>query len=607
MQGHVPSRDRAAIPRQYIWDLADLFPDLEAWRLEKDRLASELAAIRQFQGTLATSADALAQALEARSILERRLVRLGVYASLLADQDTRVPLHQGMQQEIQHLAAVLGADGAYIEPEVLRIDRATLEGFLAAEPRLAPYTFYLHDLMRRAAHTLSDAEEKILAAAAPLASAPSDIYGILSNADFPYPTVTLSDNRTVRVDHAGYSEVRASSHRDDRQRGMAAFLEALGAFNSTFGVTLNADAQKMLFLAKSRHYASSLEMALNGPNIPVSVYTRLIDGVNRNLPSFHRYLGLRKRMLGVPELHYFDLYAPLVAAVDREYSPEEAQAHLLAALAPLGPDYVRVVRRSFAERWIDLLPNDGKRSGAYSEGVVYDVHPYMLLNYLGRYNDVSTLAHELGHTMHSYYSNATQPYPTAGYETFVAEVASTLNEELLVDYMLRRIEDIPTRMAILGEYVEHIKSTVFRQTQFAEFELRMHEMAQRGEPLTGAALSALYLDITKKYYGHEHGICVVDDYIAYEWSFIPHFYRNFYVFTYATSFTASAALATKIVTGDPEAQARYLTLLRSGGSQYPVELLKAAGVDMTTDEPLTLTVEKMERVMDDMEQLLDGR
>jgi oligoendopeptidase F len=345
-------------------------------------------------------------------------------------------------------------------------------------------------------------------------------------------------------------------------------------------------------------------MSLDAANIPTSVYTRLVDGVNKSLPSFHRYLKLRKRMMGVDQLHYYDLYAPLVGSVNLTYTPEEAQKHVLAAVAPLGPEYGSVMQRAFNERWIDLMPTEGKRSGAYSNGGAYDVHPYMLINYLGQYNDVSTVAHELGHTMQSYFSNKTQPYPLAGYPIFVAEVASTFNEALLIDHMLGQIKDDSTRLALLGNYLENIKSTVFRQTQFAEFELRMHEMGQKGQAITGDALAKLYFDITKRYYGHEHGVTVVDDYITHEWSYIPHFYRDFYVFQYATSFTAAEALASKVLAGDPAATKAYLTFLGSGGSRYPVDLLKDAGVDMTTDEPLDLTIRKMNRVMDEMETIL---
>ena len=433
---------------------------------------------------------------------------------------------------------------------------------------------------------------------------PATVYGIFSDADFPYPSVTLNDGKTVKVDNAGFNVYRALPNRDDRQKVMAAFFGALGTYRNTFGTTLNAQMQADVFNARTRKYPTALEAALDGPNIPTSVYTRLVDGVNKHLPTFHRYLSLRKKMMGVSELHYYDLYAPLVASVDLTYPIEQGQELVLTALKPLGSDYLNVIKRSFNERWIDVYPTEGKRSGAYSNGGAYDVHPYMLLNYNNKYTDVSTLAHELGHAMHSYYSNKTQPYATASYPIFLAEVASTFNEALLIDSMLKTITDRDAKLSLLGNYLEGIKGTVFRQTQFAEFELRAHEMVEKGQPLTGEALDKLYGEITRKYYGHDKGVSKVDDYIAHEWAFIPHFYRTYYVFQYATSFTASAALSEKVLAGDPAATKRYLTLLSAGGSKYPIELLKDAGVDMTSDEPLELTIKKMNRVMDEIEKLL---
>ena len=596
--------ERASISVVDTWNLADLYPNEAAWRQQKGQIAAGLSGLRAYEGRLAASPSVLADALEAKSSTEKELTRLYVYASMLHDEDTRVAGPHGMQQEMQQLIAEFGAQLAYLEPEILKLTPETIERFLTSEPRLAIYGFYLHDILRRAAHTLSDAEEKILAESGPLAGSPSNIHGIFANADFPYPSITLTDGRGVKVNQAGYAECRALANRDDRRMAMSAFFEALGGFSRTYGTTLNASVQKALFYTKARRYQSALEAALDGPNIPMSVYMRLVEGVNQNLATLHRYLALRKRLMAIADdLHYYDLYAPLVASVDLKYPRPEAEQHLLAAFAPLGSDYVGVVRRAFDERWIDFFPSEGKRSGAYSEGDAYDVHPYILLNYLEQYNDLSTLAHELGHTMQSYYSNKTQPFPLAGYPTFVAEVASTFNEALLIDHMLKEIRDVPTRLSLLGNYLEHIKATVFRQTQFAEFELRVHEMAQKGEPLTGDSLSGLYLGITRKYYGHAQRVCVVDDYIAHEWSYIPHFYSEFYVFQYATSFTASEALAAKVSAGDTEATRRYLTFLSSGGSKYPIDLLKDAGVDMTTDGPLRLTVARMNQIMDEVERL----
>jgi oligoendopeptidase F len=605
--GGAQERDRAKVPDRYKWNLTDVYPTEAAWRAAKEKLQTEIPQLGQFKGKLSSSPQTLADALDSYYATDKELSRLYVYASMLADQDTRDSQHQGMRQEMAELAAKASAEASYIEPEILRFPKGTVEKFLASEPRLKIYRFSLEDTARRAAHTLSDPEEKILAEAGPVSGTSSNVFNILSNADFPYPTVMLSDGRSVKVDQAGFTLLRSLPDRSDRQKVMSAFFQGLGSFSRTFGTTMNGEVQKVMFYTNVRKYPSALALSLDGPNIPASVYTRLVDGVNRNLPTFHRYLRLRKRMMGLSELHYYDLYAPLVASVKLEYPPEEAEKHVLAAVAPLGPAYGAVVQRAFNERWIDLFPTEGKRSGAYSNGGAYDVHPYMLINYNGKYDDMSTLAHELGHTMHSYYSNKTQPYALSDYETFVAEVASTFNEALLLDHMLGQVKDKDTRLSILGNYLEGIKGTVFRQTQFAEFELRMHEMAQQGEPVTGDALAKLYLDITKRYYGHDQGVCLVDDYIAHEWSFIPHFYRDFYVFQYATSFTASTALAEKVKAGGPgapDAVKRYLTFLSAGGSKYPIDLLKDAGVDMTTDEPLELTMREMNRVMDEMEKLL---
>ena len=598
-------RDRARVEPKYTWNLADIFPDVAAWRAAKARVQTEMPQVATFAGKLESSPQVLADALDLRARLDKELSRLYVYASMTADQDTRLSEPQGMQQEMQQLHAEFSALASYMQPEILRIGGPAIEGFIAAEPRLATHAFPLRDVIRRAAHTLTDAEEKILADAQPLAGSAPNIYGILANADFPYPTITISDGRAVRLDQAGYAELRTLPNRADRELAMSTFFTALGGFRRTFGTTMNSSIQRALFYSRARKYASTLEASLDHYNIPLSVYTRLIDGVHRHLPTFHRYLRLRKRMLGISDdLHYYDLYAPLVASVNLRYTPDEAQRHVVTAMRPLGNDYVSVLNRAFAERWLDWYPAEGKRSGAYSNGGAYDIHPYILLNYLGQYNDVSTLAHELGHTMHSYYSNRTQPYVTADYSTFVAEVASTFNEALLIDYMLKEITDKPTRLSLLGNYLENIKATVFRQTQFAEYELRMHERGLKSEPITGDALATLYFDITALYYGHQEKLVVVDDYVANEWSYIPHFYHDFYVFQYATSFTAAETLAARVIAGDADATARYLTFLGSGSSRYPIDLLKEAGVDMTTDEPLDQTMQTMNRVMDEMDEIL---
>jgi len=597
-------RDRKDIPDQHKWDLSPLFPSEAAWRQGKEDLESQIPRIRQFEGKLGESAARLQEGLETISTLSRQLGRLYVYASLVADQDTRESKGQAMTQEMTRVASTFAAEAAYVEPEILKLSRDTIAGFIKESPGLKPFEHYLDDIIRRQPHTGSETEERLIAQAGMLASTPSDIYGVFSDADFPYPTVTLADGRSVKLNSSAYNLYRALPNREDRRKVMSAFFGALGDYRRTFGATMNATVQRDLFYMKARKYASSLEAALNEHNIPVSVYRNLVEGVNESLPTFHRYLRLRKRMMGLDQLHYYDLYAPLVGSVDLDYPVEQAQATILEALAPLGNDYTSVLRRAFKERWIDMYPNAGKRSGAYSNAA-YDVHPYILMNYNNKYADMSTLAHELGHTMHSFYSNRTQPYPKADYPIFVAEVASTFNEALLIDHVLKQITDRQARLSILGNYLENIKGTVFRQTQFAEFELRVHETAEKGEPLTGDSLSALYAAITKKYYAHDEGVCVVDDYVAHEWAFIPHFYRAFYVYQYATSFTASAALSERVLGGDTATREKVLAFLSSGGSDYPIALLQQAGVNMTTREPLQLTMQQMNRVMDEMEKLLE--
>jgi oligoendopeptidase F len=596
--------DRASTPDRFKFDLAPLYASEDAWRAAKDKAATRIAEIGQFKGKLGSSAQDLLRALDTSASINKEFTRLYVYASLISDVDTRVAKYQAMQQEMQRMGTTLSSESAYIEPEILKIDRATIDGFIKQEPKLAVYRQYLDDILRRQPHTLSEGEEKIIAAAGLVTPSPSDVYGIFSDADFPYPSMTLASGEVVKLDKPGFGRYRASANRDDRRKAMETFFGAIGNYKATFGATYNGTVSSDLFYARARKYNTSVESALDAANIPVSVYTSLVSGVNANLDTFHRYLRLRKRMMGVDELHYYDLYAPLVGNVNLEYPIDAASKNIIAAVAPLGADYQAAIKRALDERWIDLYPNTGKRAGAYSQGAAYDVHPYMLLNFNGKYDDMSTLAHELGHTMQSYLSNKTQPYPTASYPIFVAEVASTFNEALLNDYMLKQIKDDKTRLALLGSFLENIKGTVFRQTQFAEFELRTHEMAEKGEPITGEAMDKLYLEITRKYYGHDKGVAVVDDYIAHEWAYIPHFYRNFYVFQYATSYTASAALSEKVLAGDKAATQKYLTFLSAGGSKYPIDLLKDAGVDMTTSQPLQLTMQKMNRVMDEMEKIL---
>ena len=601
------TRPRTEVAPEYTWNTADLFPDAAAWRNAMNQLNDLVPEIAAFQGKLASSARDLYACLELRTELSRRFGRLSTYAGLLSDQDTRDSEALAMKQETSQLGVDLSSRLAFIEPEIAALTSARIDQFIAQEEGLETYAFYLRDVLRRKAHKLSAAEEKIVAEAGLMSDAAYSTYSIFSNAELPYPEVKLSDGTTVLVDQAGYSRYRTLPVREDREKVFQAFFTTLGQFRRTFGTQLYANVKRDMFYARARRYENCLSTALDDNAIPVEVYHALIRNINTNLPTFHRYLKLRQRMLGVPQLEYHDLYAPVVKGVELNYAYDEARQLILTALAPLGSDYQKVVEEAFRSRWIDLYPTTSKRSGAYSNGSAYDVHPYILMNYSGQYNDVSTLAHELGHALHSHFSNSSQPYPLADYPIFVAEVASTLNEALLIDHILKTIKDDDIRLSLLMSHLDGIKGTLFRQTQFAEFELAIHEAAERGETLTGDKLTELYRAIFRKYYGADQGICDVDDLYALEWAFIPHFYYNFYVYQYSTAFTASTALSRKILNHEKGAVESYLEFISAGGSDYPIELLKKAGVDMTTTEPFTQAMAAMNRTMDEIEKILDKR
>jgi len=600
-------RDRADIPEKYTWDLKAIYPSDEAWAEAKEKVAGRFGELAAFKGTLADSPAKLLECLELDASIDKELARLYCYASMKSDEDTRVSKYQGMKQMMRQLVTDYSSKTSFIAPEVATLDQATVDEFIRREPGLKTYRMYLDNILRTKAHRLSTAEEKILAEAGLMASAPMSIYSIFANAELPFPEITLSDGTKAKLNQAGYGRYRAVPNRDDRRAVFQAFFGAFDKFKQTCGAKLSAQVNKDMFFSRVRNYDSCLHRSLDADNIPVEVYHTLIENVHKNLDSFHRYLRLKQRMLGVDRLEYSDVYAPVVEKVELEFTYEEAQELVLEAVKPLGEDYVRVVKQAFDERWTDVYPNPGKRSGAYCNGGCYDVHPYMLLNYNGQYDDVSTFAHELGHAMHSYYSNKTQPYATADYATFVAEVASTLNEALLIDKMLKTIEDDDVKLSLLMNYLDGVKGTVFRQTQFAEFELAIHRKAEAGEALTGDSLTEIYGEILKRYYGHDEGVCHIDDLYCVEWAYVPHFYLNFYVYQYATSFTASTSLSERILAGEEGAVERTIEFLSAGGSDYPVAILKRAGVDMLTSEPFDKTMAAMNRAMDQIEAILDRR
>jgi oligoendopeptidase F len=601
------ARERAEIPQPLTWNLDDLFKTEADWVNAREALAARIATLPAHRGHLGDSAAALLKALDASSSAELALSRLSIYAESRSDEDTRAGRPRELKQAAERLAVELGTAKSWIRPELLALDAGKLRGFLAAEPRLAPWKVFIEDTLRWQPHTLGAGEEQLLAQAGNLADAGQGIASILREADLPYPTIELSTGQKVRVDGSAFALHRASPVKADRDLAFEAHFGALKGYERTFGNTLEAQVKAHLFTARNRKFGSALESALFRANVPTSVYTQLLADVRRNLPTLHRYLKLRQRMLDLPQLRYRDLYIPLVGKVELSYTPEQAQALTLEAFAPLGKAYTAAIQTGYRQRWTDYLPSTGKRSGAYSTGV-WGVHPYQLLNYNGQYEDLSTLAHESGHSMHTFLANQAQPFPTADYPIFVAEVASTLNEALLFDYMMGKARDDATRLALLGNRLDGLRKTLFRQTQFAEFELKVHEAAERGDPVTGETLTALYLKIAREYYGHDLGICTVDDLIGIEWAFIPHFYYDFYVFQYATSIVASSSLASRILAegkqGKTAARDAYLAMLSAGGSRFPIDLLKSAGVDMTTSAPFDAAMKEMNGAMDQIEKIL---
>jgi len=604
--GRASAAERSGIPEKYRWNTADLYKDDAEWFRKRDEIAARIPGLSSYQGKLGTSGRDLFNALEDIMSFMQELDRLSVYASIRSDEDTRVGAAREMDQSAKDTATRAAAATAYLDPELIALGREKIDSFLKEEARLAPYAPWLDNVLRYAPHTLGPAEEKIAAQAGMLEEAPDTIYNVLSNADLPYPTIKINGKK-VRLDAQGYTLYRTSQDRAVRLKVFREFWSKYKEFESTFGAMLNAGVNTHIFDRDVHKFGTCLEAALFKSNVPEAVYRRLISDTRENLPTLHRYMALRRKIMGLSEIGYEDLYTPLTREEERIYTPEEARKLVLEATAPLGPQYAEDMRRMFDGRWVDFMPTTGKKSGAYSIGA-YGVHPYQLLNFTGILEEVSTLAHESGHSMHSLLSSRHQPYATHGYRIFVAEVASTLNEALLFRHMLAGAKDKAFRLYLLGTRLESLRTSLFRQTMFAEFELLAHEKAERGEPLTGEKLSALYLDLVRKYYGHDQGVCKVDELYGIEWAYIPHFYMDFYVYQYATSIIASSLIADDILaegaSGGTARRDAYIKMLSSGSAKEPIELLKDAGVDMTTSAPFKSAIKEMNSIMDEIEKLL---
>ncbi|GAB4134278.1 MAG: oligoendopeptidase F [Ignavibacteriales bacterium] len=597
--------ERKDVPEKYKWNLADTFKDLDAWKNAYQSFSQRIGDISKYKGKLGDSADNLFYTIDTYFKMLKEIYLISDYASRLSDEDLRISENQALTQQASTLWTNFAEASSFFSPEILRIEPEKIQKFYKQKPELKNYERIIFDIQRLRNHTLSENEEKILASFGLVAETPSNVYGIFNNAEMPNEKVVLSTGEEVELSSSGFVKYRTIENREDRKKIFDAFFNNYGKFKNTIGVNLAGKVKSDFTYAKNRNYATSLEASLNNYAIPPKVYETLISQINENLPTLHRFLSLKKKMLGLDELHYYDLYTPIVKSVDMKFSIEQGQDVILKALKPMGEEYVNTVKKSFNDRWIDYIPNVGKRSGAYSSGAAYDYHPYILTNWTDDYESVSTLAHELGHTMHSYFSNKNQPFQYSDYSTFVAEIASTCNENLLNNYMINNVKTKEEKIFLLGSYLELLRTTIFRQVSFAEFEWEIHKKVEAGEPLNGEVLSNIYYEIVKKYYGHDKGVCIVDPYIQYEWAYIPHFINySYYVYQYSTSLIYATAFAEKIIKDGKPAVDAYYNILKGGSSDYPIELIKKAGIDPLSSEAFDLTMKKMNSVMDQIEELM---
>lgn len=592
---------RHEVPKEYTWDLESVYATDDEWEQDFQKVTEMIPRLASFQGKLGESGQRLLEALQARDEVYMVLERLASYAQMRSDQDQANSKYQALDDRATTLWAKVAAAGAYMTPEILAISEEQLEQFMASEPGLQLYRHELDDLRREKEHVRSPEVENLLAQVSEVGSAPSTIFSMLENADLKFPKVKDEQGREVELTEGRFIRFLQSPNRSVREGAFKALYTTYGKFRNTLAATYGASVKKDIFYARARNYPSARAMALSASNIPESVYDNLVEVVHQNMPTLHRYVQLRKRLLGLDELHMYDLYVPVVPDVDKKIPYQEAVETVLNALAPLGEEYVAIAREGLTTaRWVDIYENEGKRSGAYSGGA-YTTHPFILLNYQDNLNSMFTLAHELGHSMHSYFSRKNQPFVYGNYTIFVAEVASTFNEALLTHYLLQTTSDEKLRMYLVNHELEKFRTTLYRQTMFAEFEHLAHVRAEEGQALTQDWLCKTYYELNQQYYGTED--VVVDQEIEMEWGRIPHFYTPFYVYQYATGLSAAVALSQQVLTEGKPAVDRYLGFLKKGGSDYSINLLKGAGVDMTSPEPVQQALQVFARYLDQMEQM----
>lgn len=591
---------RGNVDDAHKWDLGSLYQSIDQWHMDFESLAEDVAEVVKFEGKILDSADNLLGLLEASNSVIRKLTNLFTFAKMKQDEDTRIAEFQELKLKSESMGVKINEAMSFVIPEILHGDAKTIKAYVSENDGLSLYDHYLEELLKRKPHTLSASEERLLALSGELAMAPQNVFGMLNAADLKFPTIKDAEDNDLKLTHGNFVPTMESKNREVRKEAFEKYYSVFDDHKNTFGALVNAEVKKNVFYAKARNHSTSREAALFENTIPVAVYDQLIEAVHDNLPHMHKYMALRKKMLGVDELHMYDIYTPIVKDVEMKVTYDQARAMVLEGLKPLGKDYLDVVTSSFEEGWIDVYENEGKRSGAYSWGT-YDSKPYILLNYHDNLDNAFTLAHEMGHSMHSHLTRKNQAYIYGDYSIFLAEVASTTNEALLNDHLLRTTEDPKKRLYILNHYLEQFRGTIYRQTMFAEYERDIHQIVENGGALTEEKLSEMYGELNRKYYGSD---MVIDDQIKLEWARIPHFYYNFYVFQYATGFSAAIALSQRILNEGEGALEDYLNFLSSGSSDYPIEILKKAGADMTTGKPVEDALKLFGELVEEMEKLL---
>lgn len=592
---------REEVPEQLTWDLTTIFESDEAWEAELKEVEQLSKKASDYKGKVADSAESLYNTLQFSDALYERLSKLYVYSHLKHDQDTTNSKYQDLDGRIRSVLTNAGAAWSFITPEILALDEATLNSYVESYEPLSLYEQSLKELNLGRPHILSAEKEELLAQFSEVTSTAGKTFSALNNADLEFPKIIGEDGEEVQITHGNYITMLESDNREVREAAFKAVYKTYGQYKNTFATTLAGNVKAHNANAKVRNYNSARHAALSNNFIPEKVYDQLVSTIHDYLPALHRYVELRKKVLGVDELHMYDLFTPLVKEVKMEVTYDEAKKTMVESFAPLGKEYQEIVQKGLESRWVDVLENKGKRSGAYSSGT-FGTNPYVLMNWQNNVNNLYTLAHEFGHSMHSYYSRANQPYPYADYSIFVAEVASTCNEELLFDHLMKTLDDDKQKIYLLNQWLDGFRGTVFRQTMFAEFEHMIHELDAKGESITSEKLTTIYYDLNKQYFGDA---MTVDEEIGLEWARIPHFYYNYYVYQYATGQSAATALSKQILEEGEPAVERYINnFLKAGCSDFPIEVLKAAGVDMESPEPIALACKVFEEKLEELEKLL---